>query len=320
MVATPGLVYCSVSGYGLRGEDRNRPAYDLGAFWARSACRSRWPTAVGATERTRGCRRPCDRAGRPLRDPGRSAQQHRPGKGGVVEIFPHPGRRLCTRLGPGDPSEAWARLAGSDPRHRNQALLLNPYRAGDGRWFFFTGLEAERHLPAVCRALGRPDLLEDPRFASASALRRNRVEVIAILDEIVATRPLSEWAECFDREEVCGRRPTPRRGSSRVALVANDGFVHIPGPDGSTQRSINGPVRFWDVSFGTPRTRAWPGRAHRRGDRRAPVVRAAPWSRLASAAARGATMGAPVVSDRSFGGKLARTPGRVWLGAGDARQ
>ena len=32
----PHLVYCSMSGYGLRGEDRNRPAYDIGAFWART--------------------------------------------------------------------------------------------------------------------------------------------------------------------------------------------------------------------------------------------------------------------------------------------
>ena len=32
----PRLVYGSVSGYGLRGDDRNRSAYDIGAFWARS--------------------------------------------------------------------------------------------------------------------------------------------------------------------------------------------------------------------------------------------------------------------------------------------
>ena len=32
----PHLVYCSVSGYGLKGDERDRPTYDIGAFWARS--------------------------------------------------------------------------------------------------------------------------------------------------------------------------------------------------------------------------------------------------------------------------------------------
>ena len=44
----PRLVYCAISGYGLRGEDRNRPSYDLGAFWARSVCRPSWPTVTGS--------------------------------------------------------------------------------------------------------------------------------------------------------------------------------------------------------------------------------------------------------------------------------
>ena len=249
----PRLVYCSVSGYGLRGEDRNRPAYDLGAFWARSGLSVQMADSSGAPLNARG--------GVGDHVTGLAAlsgilaavlEQRQTGKGGVVEI---------SLIRAGAYVLGWdlgiqmtlGKVAGSDPRHRNQAPLLNPYRAGDGRWFFFTGLEAERHLPAVCRALGRPDLLEDPRFASASALRRNRVEVIAILDEIVATRPLSEWAECFDREGVWwAPAHSPAEVVEDPQLVANDGFVHIPGPDGSTQRSINGPVRFWDVSFGAP--------------------------------------------------------------------
>jgi crotonobetainyl-CoA:carnitine CoA-transferase CaiB-like acyl-CoA transferase len=126
---------------------------------------------------------------------------------------------------------------------------MNPYRAGDGRWFFFTGLEAARHIPAVCRALGRPDLLDDPRFADAGAIRRNRTEVIAILDEIVAEHPLDVWAEHFDREGVWwAPAQTPSEVVDDPQLLANDGIVEIDGgPTGSVQRSVNGPVSFSDV-------------------------------------------------------------------------
>jgi len=44
---------------------------------------------------------------------------------------------------------ALGKVAGAEPRDRNQSPLMNPYRASDGRWFFFTGLEAER-ISARC--------------------------------------------------------------------------------------------------------------------------------------------------------------------------
>ena len=51
---------------------------------------------------------------------------------------------------------ALGKVAGAEPRHKNQAPLMNPYRTADGQWFFLTGLEAGRHIGAVCRALAGP--------------------------------------------------------------------------------------------------------------------------------------------------------------------
>ena len=126
---------------------------------------------------------------------------------------------------------------------------MNSYRTKDGRWFFFTGLEADRHIDPVLRALGRTDLRDDPRFENAKALRQNRTEVIAVLDEIVGERTLAEWAERLDAEGVWW---APAQGPADVLadpqLAANDGFLRLPDDaDGQTRRSINGPVSFSDL-------------------------------------------------------------------------
>ena len=245
----PRLVYCSISGYGLRGEERGRPTYDIGAFWARSGLSVQMADAGGNPLNARG--------GIGDHITGLAAlggllaavmEQRATGRGRVVEV---------SLLRTGTYVLGWdlglqmtlGKVARAESRDRNQAPLMNPYRAGDGRWFFFTGLEAARHIPAVCRALGRPDLLDDPRFADAGAIRRHRTEVIAILDEIVAQHPLSVWAERFDEEGVWwAPAQTPAEVVIDPQLLANDGIAEIAGGDlGTVQRSVNGPVSFSDV-------------------------------------------------------------------------
>jgi crotonobetainyl-CoA:carnitine CoA-transferase CaiB-like acyl-CoA transferase len=242
----PRLVYCSISGYGLRGEERNRPTYDIGAFWARSGLSMQMADQEGNPLNARG--------GIGDHITGLAAlagllgavlEQRETGRGQVVEV---------SLLRTGTYILGWdlglqmtlGKVARAESRHRNQAPLMNPYRAADGRWFFFTGLEAGRHIGAVCRALGRPELLEDPRFADASAIRRHRAEVISILDEIVAERPLAEWAELFDREGVWwAPAQTPAEVVEDPQLLVNDGVVEIDGgAPNTTQRSVNGPVSF----------------------------------------------------------------------------
>jgi crotonobetainyl-CoA:carnitine CoA-transferase CaiB-like acyl-CoA transferase len=122
---------------------------------------------------------------------------------------------------------------------------LNAYKTKDGRWFFFTGLETARHLPSVLRALERTDLHDDERFADASTIRRNRREVIAVLDEIVASRTFDEWTVRFDAEGVFWAAASgPADVVDDPQLGANDGFVEV---GGGAMRSVNGPITFYDV-------------------------------------------------------------------------
>ena len=93
--------------------------------------------------------------------------------------------------------------------------------------------------------------------------------MIALLDEIIATRPLDEWAERFEAEGVWwAPAQTPAEVVDDPQLVANDGFVDVDGGGGSL-RSVNGPVTFADVARPDGRPRARPRRAHRRGAGRA---------------------------------------------------
>jgi crotonobetainyl-CoA:carnitine CoA-transferase CaiB-like acyl-CoA transferase len=87
--------------------------------------------------------------------------------------------------------------------------------------------------------------VDDERFASAVAMRTHRTEVVALLDDIIARRPLSEWSERFDREGVWWAPvQSPAEVIADPQLLANDGFVEV---EGGALRSVNGPVTFSDM-------------------------------------------------------------------------
>ena len=77
-------------------------------------------------------------------------------------------------------------------------------------------------------------------------MRQHRTEVIALLDEVIAQRPLAEWAERFDAEGVWwALAQSPAEVVEDPQLVANDGFVTV---EGGAVQSVNGPVSFSDVA------------------------------------------------------------------------
>jgi crotonobetainyl-CoA:carnitine CoA-transferase CaiB-like acyl-CoA transferase len=196
----PRLVYGLITGYGETGPDADRAAYDIAAFWSRAGV-AHLLTRPGDTP-------PFQRGGMGDHSAGMTlaaatcaalVARDRTGSGQLVTTSLYRQGAyvvsfdLNTYLMTGQPVAIGQRETMGNP-------CMNNYAAGDGRRFWIVGLEVDRHWPPLCRAVGKAEWLDDPRFADARGRAINAAPLIAELDQIFATKPLDEWAEIFAGE------------------------------------------------------------------------------------------------------------------------
>ncbi|AAS06137.1 CoA transferase [Mycobacterium avium] len=235
--ANPRLVYGLITGYGASGPDADRAAFDVAAFWSRAGV-AHLLTRPGDTP-------PFQRGGMGDHSAGMTMAaavcaallaRERTGAGQLVTTSLYRQGAytvsfdLNTYLMSGQPIAIGQRESMGNP-------CMNNYAASDGRRFWIVGLEPERHWPALCRAVGRPEWRDDPRFADARARAANSVALIAALDEIFATRPLDEWAQIFANEPDFFWSPV----NSLEDVVADEQFHAAGGivyvPDGADDQA-----------------------------------------------------------------------------------
>jgi crotonobetainyl-CoA:carnitine CoA-transferase CaiB-like acyl-CoA transferase len=229
----PRLVYGLITGYGERGPDADRAAYDVAAFWARAGL-AHLLTRPGETP-------PFQRGGMGDHSAGMTlaaavcaalVARARTGKGQLVSTSLYRQGAytvsfdLNTFLMTGHSIAIGQRETMGNP-------CMNNYTAGDGRRFWIVGLQGDRHWPALCRAVGRPEWLADPRFDTGRSRAANAVVLIGELDEIFAAKPLDDWAKVFAGESDFFWSPI----NSIEDVVADDqfhaagGVVYVPDGD-----------------------------------------------------------------------------------------
>ncbi len=244
--AFPRLVYASVSGYGLRGDEQGRAGYDVGAFWARSGIADLMARGAGSPPGNRSGMG--DHVTAITTVAGILAallERERTGRGQLVET---------SLLRTGIYTVGWdlgiqarfGKLSANRPRTTELNPMCNSYCAGDGRWFWLLGVEADRLWPKLCAALDRPDLLDDERFSTARARRHNSPELVVLLDEIFAESTRDELTAAFDREDVWWAPVnTPAEVFEDPQAIAAGAFVDVPAGDaGPAHRAVNTPVVF----------------------------------------------------------------------------
>ncbi len=217
----PGLVYCSISGYGRSGSGAMRPGYDF-AVQAEAGLMS----ITGATD------------GEPAKV-GVAVADLATGQNAAIAILAALRHRDRTGLGQHieislfDTQLSWlANVASSvlftgeeAARLGNAHASIVPYQAfhaSDG--LFVLAVASEKLWQQTCQALGRPDWSDQPGFASNAERVRNRVELCALLADIFAGADIEHWLGLFNAAGVPVAPINSVEKALRHPLVAEHGM------------------------------------------------------------------------------------------------
>jgi crotonobetainyl-CoA:carnitine CoA-transferase CaiB-like acyl-CoA transferase len=238
----PHLIYADLTGFGEKGPDANLPGFDITSYWARSGLLSMtrdagepptWPVAGSGDNATA--------VGLYSAIVTALYRRERNGKGsyvttsllaqGVWSASVSIQAALCeaTFFAPHD--------------QKNPAnAALNVYRASDGTWFVL--IVTPDKLAAVAKAIGRVDLLTDPRFSDPAKLMQNMPQLAAIFDELFTSQPMSHWQEVFSSIHVTfGPVQGPEEVVNDPQLRANDIVVPLDGAGGKLTSTISSPIQ-----------------------------------------------------------------------------
>jgi len=191
----PALVYARGHGFGVRGPDADQPGYDASAFWARGGLADALtPPGHDYPIHQRGAMGDRNAAmALAFGIAGALLRRSRTGEGAVVDVS-----LLATAIWTLSSDMLTALQAQALPRPTDRAASPNPlvgtYRTADGRHVQLVYLQGDRYWPDLCRALGRADLADDPRFADMAARRAHAAECVAELDAEFGRRTFAECA------------------------------------------------------------------------------------------------------------------------------
>ncbi len=246
--ANPRLIYAALTGYGPTGPEAERAAFDYAAFWGRGGIMA----SIGEPDQPPPNQRPGmgDHATALAMAGAISAAlvaRERTGNGQELTFsllrtgvwFHSADLQICLNTG----------FAYRPPgRRRAPNPLFNHYQTGDGRWVQLIMLQPDRHWPGFCKAITREDLLDDPRFATVADRLEHHTELIAILDEVLATRSEAEWHVRFDANDVYwGRVQSVAEVVADEQVRAVGGFQPVTLPNGEPAEVVASPADFGDT-------------------------------------------------------------------------
>jgi crotonobetainyl-CoA:carnitine CoA-transferase CaiB-like acyl-CoA transferase len=260
----PRLVFGALTGYGKKGPEKDAPAYDATALWARSGIpymltmpglpgpgfRPAFGDNVAALALAYGVMLAL-------------FVRERTGLGQEVDIsLFHTGLyqlsfdvagALATGLDyadwrPQPPQELIEKARevlapiSAFYRYRSPNPLAGAYITKDMRVVTIIALQPDRYWARLCQAIGRDDLIDDPRFSSFQARADNRGALYQILDGVFLTATLEEWKQRLQGIPFAPMQSIKEAVNDPQADV-NEFFVPYEHPEHGQIRGVANPVK-----------------------------------------------------------------------------
>jgi len=216
----PRLIWGNITGYGKTGSDKDHPAYDTTAYWARAGLHSllsmpgvpcvAYRPAMGDTV-----------AGLALAYGIMQALyvREKTGEGQAVDLsLLHTGLYQMSfdvsgALITGKDVKAWREEPALELQQQSMASIAqvmafyaartkNPltgmYMTKDMRSLLFVILQPDRYWTKFCKAVGRDDLSRNPKYETMEGRAEDIVELRQAFAEVFATKTLEEWIPLLD--------------------------------------------------------------------------------------------------------------------------
>ncbi len=237
----PGLIYCSITGFGQTGPYAPRPGYDsliqaMGGVMSLTGEPDGLPQKVGV----------------PVADLFAGLY----GCIGVLAALRHKertGQGQQIDIGMLDTSVAWLANQGMNylatgenpPRLGNQHPNIVPYQVfptKDG--YMVLSIGNDPTFQKFCKAFALEHLLIDPRFATNAARVQNRQLVTDTLTPVMQTSTTKEWVEKLEALSIgCGPINTLKDVFADPHVVARGMVKELPHSSGTSVKVIANPVR-----------------------------------------------------------------------------
>jgi crotonobetainyl-CoA:carnitine CoA-transferase CaiB-like acyl-CoA transferase len=238
------LIFANVTGYGQKGPEKDVGGYDSVAFWARS----------GVMEL--------------MHDIDNAPNISRPGYGDSITSLSLLAGIMTAlfvreRTGVGQEVEVslyntatWVLgcdmsgclITGEDAVRPQRKSMGNPirnvYETKDKRWVMLGMTNAQHYWPNFCKTISRPELENDPRFATMEAREQNASHLVEIIGEIFAEKTASEWVEILSATNlIWSVAAAPLEVTKDRQAIENEFFVDWNHPVYGQIKVLNNPIK-----------------------------------------------------------------------------